>query len=412
MTAATISERPVTQTTSPAAAAEAPAKRRRTPLLIASLTLTAALVSAGYYALNVGRESTDDAEVEGRVMSVASRVTGQVLHVRVGDNQVVEAGDVLVELDPADYAAKLDLARADLAAARAGVDAARSALALTRKTAPANLMQAEGGLTTAASSIASANAAIAQAKADLAGAESRRALAKLNLDRAQTLLDHDAVSTAERDERKTELDSAEAALGQARARVTSADAVLAQSGGGVVLARGRFTAADTSAEQVASSQAALALAEARVEQTSSSVRLAELDLSYTTVRASRRGVVSRRSVEEGQIVGPDRALLAIVPLDDVWVVANFKEDQMAHVAPGQPATVRLDTFSRTTLRGHVDSLAGGTGARFALLPPDNATGNFVKVVQRVPVLIRIDDAQGLSLRPGMSADVTVRTAPL
>jgi membrane fusion protein (multidrug efflux system) len=110
------------------------------------------------------------------------------------------------------------------------------------------------------------------------------------------------------------------------------------------------------------------------------------------------------------MVGPERSLLAIVPLDDVWVVANFKEDQLAEMRPGQPATVRLDTFGRRDVRGHVDSIAGGTGARFALLPPDNATGNFVKVVQRVPVLVRIDDAQGLELRPGMSADVTVRTA--
>jgi len=163
-------------------------------------------------------------------------------------------------------------------------------------------------------------------------------------------------------------------------------------------------------EQIASARAALSLAEARAAQMESSLRLAELNLSYATVRASHGGVVSRRSVEEGQVVGPDRSLMAIVPLDDVWVVANFKEDQLADMAPGQPASIHLDTYGQKELRGHVDSLAGGTGARFALLPPDNATGNFVKVVQRVPVLIRIDDARGLELRPGMSADVTVRTA--
>jgi membrane fusion protein (multidrug efflux system) len=409
MTAATtLSEAPAIETAPTPATAT---KRRRTPLLIASLTVVASLVAGGWYLLNVGKETTDDAEVEGRVMNVAARVSGQVLHVRVSDNQVVDAGDVLVELDPADYAAKIDLARADLAAAKAAALGARSSLALTQKTAPANLLQATGAMTSAASSIAAANASIVQAKADLTGAESRRALAKLNLDRSQALLDQNAVATAERDERRTELDSAEAALGQAHARVTMAEASLTQSGGGVVLAKGRLGAADTSTEQVASAEAAVALADARVQQMESSLRLAELNLSYATVKAARRGVVSRRSVEEGQMVGPERSLMAVVPLDDVWVVANFKEDQLAEMAPGQPAKVKLDTFGGKELTGHVESIAGGTGARFALLPPDNATGNFVKVVQRVPVLVRIDDARGLELRPGMSADVTVRTAP-
>jgi membrane fusion protein (multidrug efflux system) len=141
----------------------------------------------------------------------------------------------------------------------------------------------------------------------------------------------------------------------------------------------------------------------------SALTIAELSLSYTTVRAARRGVVSRRSVEEGQIVSPERPLLAIVPLDDVWVVANFKEDQLGAMAVGDQAAIEVDTYAGHRLQAHVDSMAGGTGARFALLPPDNATGNFVKVVQRVPVLLRIDDTAGLELRPGMSAEVTVDT---
>jgi membrane fusion protein (multidrug efflux system) len=141
----------------------------------------------------------------------------------------------------------------------------------------------------------------------------------------------------------------------------------------------------------------------------SALKVAELNLSYTVVRAARRGVISRRSVEEGQMVGPERPLFAIVPLDDVWIVANFKEDQLAAMVVGNKADVEIDTYARRPLHAHVESLAGGTGARFALLPPDNATGNFVKVVQRLPVLLRIDDAKGLELRPGMSADVTVDT---
>jgi membrane fusion protein (multidrug efflux system) len=383
--------------------------RKRTPFLIAGLSFAAVLVSTVWYLLHLGRESTDDAQVEGRVMSVSARVPGQVFRVHVEDNQRVDAGDVLVELDPADYAAKADAARADVAAARAAADGARSTLELTEKTAPANLVQARGGLTAAASSIHSAQAAIEQTLADLAAALSRKSLAELNLNRARTLVEAKVLPEADLDLRQTEFDAAAARYQSEQARLAAAQAGRAGSGGGLVLARGRLTAAQTAAEQVASARAALSLAEAKTLQAEASLKLAELNLSYTTVRAPRRGVVSRRSVEEGQTVSPDRPLLAIVPLDDVWVVGNFKEDQLAEMRAGQSATVRLDTYGRREFRGHVDSIAGGTGARFALLPPDNATGNFVKVVQRIPVLIRLDGPPGVDLRPGMSADVTVRT---
>jgi len=384
-------------------------RRKRTPFLIAGLGAAAVLVSATWYLVHLGRESTDDAQVEGRVMSVSARVPGQVLRVRVDDNQVVEAGDVLVELDPADYAAKLDGARADLAAARAAADGAHSALALTEKAAPANLIQAQGGLIAASFSLTSAEAEIEQARSDLAAADSRQSLAELNLKRARALVESNVLPAADLDQRQTEFDAANAQYQRERARVAAALASRAGSGGGVVLAKGKLSAAQTAAEQVASARAALALAEAKALQAEAALKLAELNLSYATVRAPRRGVVSRRSVEQGQTVGPERPLLAIVPLDDVWVVANFKEDQLAEMRAGQRTTVRLDTYGRREFHGHVESIAGATGARFALLPPDNATGNFVKVVQRVPVLIRLDGSAGAELRPGMSADVTVRT---
>ena len=382
---------------------------KRTPFLIAGLGAAAVLVSATWYLLHLGRESTDDAQVEGRVMTVSARVPGQVLRVRVDDNQVVEAGEVLVELDPADYAAKLDAARADLAAAQAAADGARSALALTEKAAPANLVQAQGGLIAASFSLISAEAEIEQARADLAGADARQSLAELNLKRARALVESNVLPAADLDQRQTEFDAANAQYLRERARLAAALAGRAGSGGGVVLAKGRLSAAQTAAEQVASARAALALAEPKALQAEAALKLAELNLSYATVRAPRRGVVSRRSVEQGQTVGPERPLLAIVPLDDVWVVANFKEDQLAEMRAGQRTTVRLDTYGRREFHGHVESIAGATGARFALLPPDNATGNFVKVVQRIPVLIRLDGSAGVELRPGMSADVIVRT---
>jgi membrane fusion protein (multidrug efflux system) len=384
--------------------------RRRTPLLIAGLS-AAALGTAGlWYVLNAGQESTDDAQVEGRVMNVSARVAGQVLHVHVTDDQTVNAGDVLIELDPADFAAKVRAARADLAAMRASAEGARAALALTEKTAPANVAQAQGGVTAASSSVVAAEAAIAQAKADLVATDSRKALAELNLSRAHALLGQGAVPQIEQDLRQTEFDSANAQAEQARARIASANAALAGSAGGVALAKGRLSAADTSVEQVATARAAVTLADARALQAEAALTLAELNLSYTTVKATRRGVVSRRSVEEGQLVSPDRPLFAIIPVDDVWVVADFKEDQLAGVHAGEAATVRLETYGRREFPAHVASVAGGTGARFALLPPDNATGNFVKVVQRVPVLLRFDGNPGVDLRLGMSADVVVRTS--
>jgi membrane fusion protein, multidrug efflux system len=397
----------------PAVVAPAAAKaatRKRTPLLLAALAATAAIVAGGWYLLTRGTESTDDAQVEGRLLNVSARVSGQVLRVHVEDNQRVEAGDLLVELDPADYAARVDVAKADLAAARAAAQGARSALALTEKTAPATLQQARGGLTAASSSLTSAEANIEQARADIAAAESKRTLASLNYKRAQSLTADHALPQADLDARQTQFDSAVADERLARARLSAAEAARNGSGGGIVLARGRLDAAATASEQVASSRAALALAEARAQQAEAALKLAQLNLSYTTVRAPRRGVISRRSVEAGQWVSPERPLATVVPLDDVWIVANFKEDQLAEMKRGQHAEVRFDTFGRRTFAGHVESLAGGTGARFALLPPDNATGNFVKVVQRVPVLIRLDDSSAVELRPGMSADVTVRTA--
>lgn len=385
-----------------------PARRRRTPLLIGGLTAAALAISGGYYLLHLGRESTDDAQVEGRVMNVSTRVAGQVLRMTVEDNQMVNAGDVLVELDPADFEAKVAVARADSSAADAAVEQARSALALTQKTAPAGLTQARGGLATANATVQSARASLEEARAAVTAAESRSKLSKLNLDREAQLERGGAVALAALDASQTEFDEAEAQRERAVARLAAAEAALTGTSGGVALAQGRVTAAATESEQISAANANLGLALARAEQARATLSLAQLNLGYTVVRAPHRGVVSRRGVEVGQTVAPERPLLAIVPLDDVWIVANFKEDQLADVRTGERAVVHVDTFGGRELNGHVQSIAGGTGARFALLPPDNATGNFVKVVQRVPVLVRLDAATD-QLRPGMSADVTIWT---
>jgi membrane fusion protein (multidrug efflux system) len=372
------------------------------------LLAAAALTGGTAWFFSLGKESTDDAQVEGHVLSIAAHISGQVSRVLIKDNQVVGAGQVLVELDRNELEARKDLARAELESAKAQHELAQAQLVLTDRNAGAGLRQARGGVSQAASTVASSKAQLDQAKADLAAAESRFKLTGLELDRARNLVARSSIAQAELDLRQSTHDQAKAGLDQAQARLESTKAGIAGGYAGIEQAQGRLVAAETAPQQVQAARAQVELASARQKQFEASFRLAELNLSYATIRSPVRGVVARRTVEVGQMVSPDRPLLAVVPLEDVWVVANFKESQIGAMREGQPATVEVDAYPGKKFQGHVDSLAAGTGARFALLPPDNASGNFVKVVQRVPVLVRIDDLLGLDLRPGMSVDVTVR----
>jgi membrane fusion protein (multidrug efflux system) len=377
-------------------------------MVLLALCLLAGAAGGTYWYLFRNEESTDDAQVEGHVVSVSSRTVGQVEKVLVEDNQVVKAGDVLVELDRRELQARLDAAAADLLSAQAAVEVASAELSLTDRTADASLRQAKGGVSQATSGVTATKARLEQAKADISAAEARFTLAKSELARSKHLFENAVISKAEIDKRQTEFDQAKAAFEQAMAQSKSARAAIASGYATVVEAKGRLAAAETGPQQVEAAMAALHVAEARVKQAEAAKRLAELNLSYATIKSPVSGVIARRNVEVGLSVSPERPLLAVVPLDDVWVVANFKEDQISAMRPGQPATVTIDTYPRQELRGRVKSLAAGTGARFALLPPDNATGNFIKVVQRIPVMIELDDLKGLICRPGMSAGVTVR----
>ena len=390
--------------------ASAPPKKKKNRARIIGIGLVAAALLAGgtYYVVHLGKESTDDAQVEGHVQPVSARVSAQVAKVLVKDNQLVKAGDVLVELDRSDFEAKAAAAQADVAAADAAVASARTQLELTERNADAMLRQARGGVTQASSSVTSSQAAVEQATADVVAALARQKLAQREYDRSESLHATGAVSPADLDNHRMAIDSANAGLSEARARLLAAKAGIGNGAGAVELAQGRLAAAQTAPQQIASAQAAVKVAEAKLLQAQAAQRLADLNLSYTTIRAPASGHVSRRTVEVGQLVSSDRPLLAIVPLDDVWVVANFKEDQAAKMHTGQKASVSVDAYGRS-FEGHVDSLSAGTGSRFALLPPDNASGNFIKVVQRVPVLIRLDGVAGVDLRPGMSCNVTVRT---
>jgi membrane fusion protein (multidrug efflux system) len=387
----------------------APPRRRRAPLFFLLLVLLAAGGGTLLYRARLGKEATDDAQVEGRVVSVAARVPGQVTRVLVRDNQLVQAGDVLIELDARELEARLAAARADLASMRAQLAAAQAQLDLTERNITANLKQARGSLRQAASGTLSASANVKQSKADVIAARSRLQLAKQELDRSRKLSENGAASPAELEARQASFDQAQASVEQAEARLLNATANTTGSQAAISVAQGRMVAAETGPQQVAAARAAVDLAQARVDQAGAALRLAELNVSYTKITAPIRGQVSRRNVELGQLVSPERALLALVPTDDIWVVANYKEDQVAAMRAGQRAEVQIDAYPHRTFVARIESIAGATGARFSLLPPDNASGNFVKVAQRIPVLIRLDALPEVPLRPGMSANITVFT---
>jgi len=379
--------------------------------LIVLPVLTTLAATGGALALlgGAGKETTDDAQIEGHVAYVAPHVPGQVKRVLVKDNQHVKAGDVLVELDDRDLSVRLASARADLAAANAQLHSSETQLAVTRKSVDSGLAVARGGMAQAASVQGTSRASIEQAQAEITAAESRQKLAQLDFDRTSQLFNTTVVSKASLDAASASLEQASANVAQAQARLKSAQASRQNSAGTLESAHGRVLLAESGPEQIEAAAATVELASAKVNQAQAALEQAELNLSYTQIKAEVAGVVARRSVEVGQMASPEKPLLAVVPVDDTWVVANFKEDQIAHMKPGQFAEIEVDAFDGQKLKGHIDSLAGGTGARFSLLPPDNASGNFTKVVQRLPVLVRIDGVSDLELRPGLSAKVTIVT---
>jgi len=383
-------------------------KHRRAPFVFLGLLAAAGSIATYIYVSRLGKQKTDDAQVEAHVSNVAARTAGQVKRVLVVDNQEVKAGELLLELDDRDQQVKVVAARADLAATNAQLRMAQTQLALTDKTAKANLAVAQGAIAQAAAVTGSTAAQIDQAKADVAAAESRKQLTKLDRERAERLRATGAATQSEIDARVAADTQADASLAQVQARLAGALANRSSSSGTEVSARGRLLAAATVDEQVEAARAQVALAEARVAQAQAALDRSTLELEYTKVHSEIAGTITKRAVEPGQLVSPDRALMAIVDLSDTWVVANLKETQLAEIKPGQPAEVEVDSYAGS-LSGHVDSIAAGTGSRFSLLPPENASGNFIKVTQRVPVKIKLDDRRGHLLRPGMSAEVTIHT---
>lgn len=393
--------------------------------LAAGIAILVVVGAAIWYWVAAGRESTDDAQVDAHVTQIATRVGGTVLRVPVADNQQASAGDVLVEIDPRDYQVALDKAHAELADAEAIALAAQSNVPITSTatsgnvaTARGGVEQAQGGVSGTERELDAAHARLTTARARVREAEANAVKTARDVERLRGLLAKDEISQQQFDNavaaaeaQKAATDSARSQIAEAEAGIRVAESRLVQARAGERQAHAELQTAQTGPQQVTAMKARAAAAEAHAQQARAALAQAELNLEYATVKAPIKGIVSRKSVEIGQIVQPGQPLMAIIPLDTVWVTANFKETQLRNLRPGQKAVVTVDAYGGRTFTGHVDSIAAATGARFSLLPPENATGNYVKVVQRVPVKIALDDGQDAEhlLRPGMSVVPTVYT---
>ncbi len=398
-------------------------KRHRGRFVLGGAVIALAIGGFFVWRTIAPREGTDDAQVTGHVSPIAARVAGPIAKIAVKDNQPVKAGDVLIEIDPRDYQLAVARAEADLAVAEAAARAARSDVPITstsaysgQHVAASAADNADAGLRAADREIEASRAKIASAEARHAEAQARATRAAQDHARLAPLAAKDEIplqqldaAVADKQAADAAVASADAGVREARANLEVAEARRVQASGNVAQAKSQARAADTVPQQVALIEARASGAEAQVLLARSALDQARLNLERTVVRAPTDGLVSRRSVEVGQVVQAGQPLMSVTALGDVWVTANFKETQLGSMAAGQRAEIQVDAFGGRRYSGHVESIAAATGATFSLLPPDNATGNFVKVVQRVPVKIVLDDVRDPSavLRPGMSVTATV-----
>ena len=381
------------------------------------------VLTAGFWWWRSGREVTDNARLEGHVHPVSARVAGMVDVVSIEENQRVEKGQLLFELDSADFELALSRARANHAVASADATGARVNVPVETTTATSHLEDIEARVLAATSDVAAsehraeaARAQLTAARASMRRAEAAAQTADVERRRLEPLLAEQQVSQQEFDRAHSAALSSAAALEEAAAEATAAENGVVIAEEGIKQSRQRLLQAQAALkearkapERIEASEAAADAALARTTQAEVAIRRAELDLEYTKVRSPATGVVARKRVEVGQMVSSGQPVLAVVSDEEIWVEANFKENQIEHMRKGQPASIRVDAYPSERLVGYVASLGAATASRFSLLPADNASGNFVKVVQRVPVRIAIERPSDpeLVLRPGMSVVVTV-----
>jgi membrane fusion protein (multidrug efflux system) len=410
------------QTKSREAGTPAPVARRSPVKFIALGILALAAIAGGWAWFHFrDRVSSDDAQVDAHIVAIAPKISGNVIAVLVNDNQPVKAGDVLVRIDPRDYQAKVDMARAALAQAESQVTTSRTMVPMTNESTQSGVSGASAQLADARAELdrarlayeqaSSSDVAVAQANVRSKQASNERAQA--DLARMKPLLDKEEISRQQYDSYQAQARVAESELRASEEQLSSVQKNAGIRKSAVDAAQSKVNLAQAQVEgslanrkQVDVRRAETGTASAGVEAARAALAAAELMLSYTTLTAPTDGVVTRKSVEPGQIVQPGQSLMTVIQLQDVWVTANFKETQLAQVRPGQRAEIHVDMYGKS-VGGRVDSVAAASGNRLSLLPTENATGNFVKVVQRIPVKILLDRDNGLVLRPGMNVDATI-----
>ena len=356
-------------------------------------------------------ETTDDAQVDGHFAQLSSRVSGTVLYVNplVENDRYVTAGTVLATLDPRDYQADLDHARAILATKEADAHAAGVQVTITQTTAFSQLQQAEARKQAASEGVAAAEAELQSAEERVQQDTAIAGHAERDRLRYAALVENHEISRSFYDARETDAKTAGDTLSADQAAEAAAARKLAEEKQTVTQREAEIVAAGTAPQQVFNARAESASADGALAQARADVRTADLNLSYTTIYAPVSGVIGHKTVEVGNRIQPGQTLLTIVPVDDIWIIANFKETQLGHMHPGQPVTIHVDTFGRD-FSGTVEDMAGASGPLFSLFPPENASGNYVKIVQRFPVRIHINPGEDPQhqLRPGMSVEAKVR----
>jgi membrane fusion protein (multidrug efflux system) len=385
----------------------------RKRILIISGAMVVA-IAGGYFAWNAFRyEDTDDAQIDGHVMQLSTRINGQIKDVYVVEGQLVHAGDVLVAVDSQDYKIAEMQAQANLSDAQATAASSHWKVPITSVTVQSNLDSAKTAVLNAEAAVRASEQNYESAKAALVQAQANAAKSDADLQRAKQLIAKEDISRLQYDQAVATATANGAAVVSAQAGVHAAEQAVQQAQGKLLQARNDLQTSETAPQQISLTRANAQAADAQVWQREAQLAQAEMNLSYTVILSPVTGIVGKRSVEVGQNVSIGQELVDVVPLDDVWVTANFKETQLAHMRPGQLVEVKVDAYGRKW-KGRVTNLGGGTGSVFSLLPPENATGNYVKVVQRVPVRIDFDRLPGQQfnaealLKPGLSVEPEVR----
>jgi len=403
-----------TQTTPSAGAAQAevPEKNGKRRYIIIAVVVLIALLAGGWYWHSLSYEDTDDAQVDGDLYPVSARVAGQVVHVDVQEEQVVHAGDPIAEIDPRDFQVALEVAQAALANSKAEAEQATVNVPITSTNVRTQV-------TTSGQDVLGSEAGVQQAESQASAARSRVQQAtatalksKLDVDRYTPLVAKDVISKQQFDQAVAQADADRAALEEAQRNVKAADDLVNIQKQRLASSRSQEAQNEkTAPQQVQVQQARAAAAVAAVQQAQARVDQAQLNLSYTKIVAPIDGIVSKKSVDVGTNLSVGQDLLTVVPLDGLWVTANFKETQLDKMKVGQPVELEVDALGGKKFQGYVKQVGGATGSRLSLFPPENATGNYVKVVQRIPVRINFkdlaDENKDHALRPGMSVTPVV-----